>query len=112
MLSPFNDKKMAKITYLDIDNFFELPQIKSYKYSTKKTILTNLRNIFRFAKKYYGIINDPFFKMAPLIKPVATEAKKLEIVPKSDFKTLFDYAVTSLEMERGKIRHTQFGRCI
>jgi len=86
MLSPLNDKKIAKITYLDIDNFFELPQIKSYKYSTKKTLLTNLR-----------IINDPFFKMAPLIKPVATEAKKLEIVPKSDFKTLFDYAVTSRE---------------
>lgn len=95
MLSPLNDKKMAKITYLDIDNFFELPQIKSYKYSTKKTLLTNLRNIFRFAKKYYGIINDPFFKMAPLTRPVATEAKKLEIVPKSDFKTLFEYAVTS-----------------
>lgn len=95
MLSPLNDKKMANITYLDIDNFFELPQIKSYKYSTKKTLLTNLRNIFRFAKKYYGIINDPFFKMAPLVKPVATEAKKLEIVPKSDFKTLFEYAVTS-----------------
>ena len=80
MLSPLNDKKMAKITYLDIDNFFELPQIKSYKYSTKMTLLTNLRNIFRFAKKHYGIVNDPFFKMAPLIKPVATEAKKLEIV--------------------------------
>lgn len=93
MLSPFNDKKMAKITYLDIDNFFELPQIKSYKYSTKKTLLTNLRNIFRFAKKHYGIINDPFYKMAPLIKPVATEAKKLELVSKSDFKTLFEYAV-------------------
>ncbi len=38
-----------------------------------------------------------FFKMAPLIKPVATEAKKLEIVPKSDFKTLFEYAVASRE---------------
>ena len=112
MLSPFNDKKMAKITYLDIDNFFELPQIKSYKYSTKKTLLTNLRNIFRFAKKHYGIVNDPFFKMAPLTRPVATEAKKLEIVPKSDFKTLFDYAVTYLERERGKTRHTQFGPCI
>lgn len=24
MLSPFNDKKMAKITYLDIDNFFRI----------------------------------------------------------------------------------------
>ena len=94
MLSPLNDKKIAKITYLDIDNFFELPQIKSYKYSTKKTLLTNLRNIFRFAKKHYGIINDPFFKMSPLVKPVATEAKRLEIVPKSDFKTLFEYAVT------------------
>ena len=94
MLSPFNDKKMAKITYLVIDNFFELLQIKSYKYSTKKTLLTNLRNIFRFAKKHYGITNDPFFKTAPLVKPVATEAKRLEIVSKSDFKTLFDYAAT------------------
>ena len=92
--------------------FFELPQIKSYKYSTKKTLLTNLRNIFRFAKKHYGIVNDPFFKMAPLTRPVATEAKKLEIVSKRDFKTLFDYAVTSIERERGKTRHTQFGLCI
>ncbi len=59
------------------------------------TLLTNLRNIFRFAKKHYGIVNHPFFKMAPLIKPVATKAKKLEIVSKRDFKTLFEYAVTS-----------------
>ena len=45
--------------------------------------------------------------MAPLIKPVATEAKKLEIVPKSDFKTLFEYAVTSKRgsMERHDIRN-------
>jgi hypothetical protein len=50
--------------------------------------------------------------MAPLTRPVATEAKKLEIVSKRDFKTLFDYAVTSIERERGKTRHTQFGRCI
>ena len=75
------------------------------------TLLTNLRNIFRFAKKHYGIVNDPFFKMAPLIKPVANEAKKLEIVSKSDFKTLFEYAVKS-RVERGKIRHTRFGLCI
>lgn len=53
-----------------------------------------------------------FFKMAPLTRPVATEAKKLEIVSKSDFKTLFDYAVTCVEVEHGKIRHTQFGQCI
>ena len=105
MLSPLNDKKMAKITYLDSDNFFELPQIKSYKYSTKIALLTNLKNIFRFAKKHYGIVNDPFFKMAPLVKPVATEAKKLEIVPKSDFKTLFEYAVTSGSVERYGIRN-------
>lgn len=94
MLSPFNNKKMVKITYMDIDNFLNCPKSNLISIQPKKTLLTNLRNIFRFAKKHYGITNDPFFKTAPLVKPVATEAKRLEIVSKSDFKTLFDYAAT------------------
>lgn len=95
MMEPFNEKKIQNITSKDIDNFFDLTRVSTYKYSTKKTLLTNLKTIFKFARKQYGIDNDPFLKMTPLKKPVERQAKQLELLSKEDFKTLYKHLETT-----------------
>lgn len=90
-LQPFYPKKIEKITSLDIDNFFESNNIKKKTYKTKCTILANLKVIFKFAKVHYGVQNNPFLKMTPLKKPIATEAEQVEILLKDDFFKIFNF---------------------
>ena len=90
-LKPFYPKKIEKITSIDIDNFFESKNIKKKKYKTKCTILANLKVIFKFARKQYGIQNDPFLKMTPLPKPILSKAERIDVLHKDDFFNVYDF---------------------
>lgn len=94
MLKSFNNRKMESITAEDINIFFDTGKVSKYKYSTKKTLMTNLKSIFKFAHVHFGVANDPFIKAAPIKKPNVTQSKKVETIPIITFKEFFDCMYT------------------
>lgn len=85
---------MEGITPEDINIFFDTGDASKYKYSTKKTLFTNLKSIFKFAHVHFGVSNDPFIKTAPIKKPNVIKSNKIETIPIKTFKKFYECMAT------------------
>ncbi len=82
---PFYNRKIEKITYIDIDNFFDNLKLRE---TTKRQVKIELKSIFTFAKTQFNVQNDPFLKAKPLKKP--TDMKEIHVITKEDFKKIYN----------------------
>ena len=95
MLKPFFNKKIESISDKDITYYFEYGEGSKYTYLTKTTILTNFKSIFKFSNLHFGTTNDPFLRMAPLKKPIATDFKEVEVIDIDTFKKFYEHMRTT-----------------
>lgn len=74
----FPDKNFFSITEIDCRNFRERIELLDYSTRYKNIILSMFKSLFKYAKKYYKLKNDPSYVIEPFKRSFEEKMKQRE----------------------------------